>query len=53
MSVAATISLDFVWSPGWRLMHISLMVPPTMLWHCTLCSKKVDHQTHGGNFVKS
>jgi len=20
---------------------------------CTLCSKKVDHQTHGGNFVKS
>jgi len=21
--------------------------------HSTLCSKKLDHQTHGGNFVKS
>jgi len=32
MSVAVTILLDIVWSDGWRLMHMSLMVNHLMLF---------------------
>lgn len=32
MSVAVTIGLDILWSDGWRLMHISLMVNHLVLF---------------------